>query len=69
MRGNAHEAKHPEIVSDVQDLAEMVQRIARKSSFLPGTPGFAARQKKAFRENQHPKYNDPEFGDLNLGGD
>jgi hypothetical protein len=44
MRGNAHEAKHPEIVSDVQDLAEMVQRIARKSVFcqelldlLPGS--------------------------------
>jgi hypothetical protein len=26
-------------------------------------------QKKAFRENRHPKYNDPEFGDLDLGGD
>jgi hypothetical protein len=67
--GNAHQPKHGGIVSDVQSFAEIMQPIARKSAFRQELLDLLPASEKAFHENQHPKYNDQEFGDVNLGGD
>jgi hypothetical protein len=67
--GNAHQAKHGEIVSDVQSFAEIMQRIAAKIGISPNIYRFAGSFRKSFSLKAASKYNDQvaDSGKVNMG--